>query len=77
MKSAKRQEPLLLDLRYINVLFNILSIMYSCMINKSLVRFFPNSQFYLHILYFGCEVISFCCNDGDFMKRKDDFCVQI
>ena len=51
--------------------------MYSCMMNKSLVRFFPNSQFYLHILYFGCEVLSFCCNDGDFMKRRDDFCVQI
>lgn len=77
MKSAQRQEQFLFDSYYVNMLFNILHIIYSYMINKSPVRFFPKTQFYLHVLFFGCEVPSFCCNKGDFMKRRDDFCAQI
>lgn len=51
-KSAKRKEPLLLDLYYVNVVFNILNIMYLCMINKSLVSFFliHSSTFIFYIL---------------------------
>lgn len=71
MGAAKWQGPYLFDLYFVNILPNILHIIYSYMTNTFLVRFLLGHSFnYCYVLcYCCCKVLSFWCNRGDFMKR--------